>query len=243
MAGVIVALEDRELRLPDLEVPLRLDALVPGSGPWEVEIGFGKGKYLLRRAAENQDVRFLGIEVAGEYFRRVRSRVEKRGLRNVMLLRGEALYLLSAILPSSFASAVHVYFPDPWPKARHHGRRLFDAETVDLVLGLLDAGGVLYVATDFLEYGDAISEIFEEIPGASLRRREGPWGGSPRTNYEAKYLGEGRPIRRFEVVRSRDSGSAEPHPRASRGLKVAIRDARDASDCDEPVVGDGEPPT
>jgi tRNA (guanine-N7-)-methyltransferase len=238
MAGVTVALGDRELRLPDLEVPLRLDALVPGPGPWEVEIGFGKGRYLLRRAAEERGVRFLGIEVAGEYFRRVRSRMAKRGLRNMLLLRGEALYLLSAILPSAFASAVHVYFPDPWPKARHHERRLFDTGTVDLVMGLLEAGGVLYVATDFLEYGETILEIFEELPGAALHHVEGPWDGAPRTNYEAKYLREGRPIRRFEVVREDDPGSTEPHPRASRRLRVAIRDVRVATRSDDPTAAD-----
>mgnify|MGYP000025312514 CR=1 FL=1 len=90
--------------------------------------------HLLGAAAEPEH-RFLGLEVAGEYYRLVRRRMVRRRIRNLVLVRGEALYLLSAVLSSGFASAVHVYFPDPWPKARHHARRLFDSETVDLVIG------------------------------------------------------------------------------------------------------------
>ena len=126
---------------------LELDELLPG-GPWEVELGFGKGRYLLRRAEESRERRFLGIEVAGKYYRLAATRAERRGLENLLLIRGEALYALSALLPSGFAEAAHVYFPDPWPKSRHQKRRLFDRETVDLVLGTLARGGRLFFATD-----------------------------------------------------------------------------------------------
>jgi tRNA (guanine-N7-)-methyltransferase len=186
--------------LAGLPAPLSLDALVPGTGEWEVEIGFGKGRYLLRRSQEDPGRRFLGLEIAGEYHAIFVDRARRRGLTNWMALRGDALYFMGAVLPTGFASVVHVYFPDPWPKSRHHKRRLFDPQTVDLVLGLLRPGGRLSFATDFLEYGEIVMEILTAHPGLRVTRREIPWDEGPRTNYEAKYIVEGRPILRAEAV-------------------------------------------
>ncbi|HXO27318.1 MAG TPA: hypothetical protein VOA80_08245, partial [Thermoanaerobaculia bacterium] len=164
------------------------------------EIGFGKGRYLLRRCLEHPERRFAGIEQVAEYHRLFVSRARRRGAPNWLALRGEALYLLASVLPRGFAAAVHVYFPDPWPKARHHKRRLFDAETVDLVIGLLAPGGRLYFATDFLDYGELVLELLAGYPGLAVTRREGPWDEGPRTNYEAKYVAQGRPILRLEAA-------------------------------------------
>ena len=138
MSDVEISTGGRRLSLPQVSAPLDLNALVVGEGAWEVEIGFGKGRYLIRRAADDPGARFLGIEMAGAYYRLAVGRAGKRELDNLLLIRGEALFVISALLPRGFARAVHVYFPDPWPKARHHRRRLFDPETVDLVLGLLE---------------------------------------------------------------------------------------------------------
>jgi tRNA (guanine-N7-)-methyltransferase len=185
--------------LDQLSAPLRLADLAPGGREWEVEIGFGKGRYLLRRCVEHPERSFVGIEQVAEYHRLFVSRARRRGLRNWLALRGEALYLLSSVLPRGFAAAVHVYFPDPWPKARHHKRRLFDPETVDLVIGLLAPAGRLYFATDFLDYGELVLELLAGYPGLAVARREGPWDEGPRTNYEAKYMAMGRPILRLEA--------------------------------------------
>jgi len=204
--------------LAALGAPLPLAALVPGGGEWEVEIGFGKGRYLLRRCMEEPARRFLGIELAAEYCDRLVSRARRRGLANWVALRGEALYLLAAVLPAGFAAGVHVYFPDPWPKSRHHKRRLFDPETVDLVLGLLRPGGRLAFATDFLEYGERVREILATYPGLDVAVRDRPWDEGPRTNYEAKYLQEGRPILRLEAALH---GPAVLHPQGRAGVLVA----------------------
>ena len=190
----------------------------PGGGPWEVEIGFGKGRYLLRRAALEPEVRFLGIEIAGEYFRLVARRLVRRHLANVVLLAGEAQYFAGAILPRAFARAVHIYFPDPWPKQRHHRRRLFAPDSLDLVQGLLAPGGRLYFATDFLAYGEEVRQLLVSHPGTQVVVRDGPWPDGARTNYEAKYIVEGRPILRLEVA---FSGGAVPHPRGLLDLLVA----------------------
>ena len=205
--------------LDELPAPLDLDALVSGDGLWEVELWFGKGRYLLDRALAEPGRRYMGIEMAGKYFRILARRAERRGAGNLLLLHGEALYIVSALLPPGFARAVHVYFPDPWPKGRHHKRRLFDVETVDLVLGLLAPGATLYFATDHLDYAAVVDEILTTHPSIEVDELEGPWPGGARTNYEAKYVAEGRPIRRFEIcVRQ---GESCLHPLGRAGVLAA----------------------
>jgi len=207
--------------LEELQVPLDLGELIPGRKDWEVEIGFGKGRYLLRRAREKPEAGFVGVEVASAYYRLASKRARRRHLENIVLIRGEALYLLAASLPVEFASAVHVYFPDPWPKARHQKRRLFDAETVDLVLGLLSPGGSLYFATDHLDYGTVVYNILKEHPAVEVRVIEELWPDGARTNYEAKYIQEGRPILRLEILRTAEEAAELLHPHGHAGVTSA----------------------
>jgi tRNA (guanine-N7-)-methyltransferase len=221
---------DAEWALATAGAPAELDRLVPGAGAWELEIGFGKGRYLLRRAGETPGRRYLGIEIAGQYFRILVERARKRRLANLLAVRGEALYLLSAVLPRGFADAVHVYHPDPWPKSRHHKRRLFDPETLDLVVGALAPGGSLYFETDHLDYGELVAEILEAHPAVFVRRLEGGWPDGPRTNYEAKYVEEGRPILRLAVTAGPEPAAL--HPDGVAGVVSALR--RPGSEEEEP---------
>lgn len=211
----------RQLALQEVPQPLCLDELLPGRGGFEVEIGFGKGRYLLERALAHPERRFLGIEVASKYFRLLDRRAGRRGLDNLLRIRGEALYLLAAILPRGFAEVLHVYFPDPWPKSRHHKRRLFDPETVDLVLGVLVPGGELFFATDHLEYGEEVYELLEGFPDLTVERRAEPWADGARTHYEAKYVAAGRPILRLTA---RLAAGAPPglHPLGQAGILSAV---------------------
>lgn len=212
---------DGDATLADFPVPLPLDEIVPGTGEWEVELGFGKGKYLLQRCQADPGRRFLGIEVASEYHGHFVERARSRGLANWVALRGDALFLLSAAVPTGFASVLHVYFPDPWPKSRHHKRRLFDPQTVDLVLGLLRPGGKLCFATDFLAYGELVMEILEGYPGLTMERRATVWDEGPRTHYEGKYVLEGRPILRAEGILRREEERAPLHPAGATALLAA----------------------
>jgi tRNA (guanine-N7-)-methyltransferase len=243
---VAVATAAGERSLGELPVPLDLDALVAGDGPWEVELGFGKGRYLLRRAGEDPGRRFLGVEVASKYYRRLAERVARRGLANLIAVRGEAIYLLSAVLPRAFAAALHVYFPDPWPKSRHHKRRLFDPETVDLVLGLLVPGGRLCFATDFLDYGEEVAAILAGHPQVGLRRLAGRWPDGARTNYEAKYEREGRPILRLEAtLGAAGAGAADGaslHPAGAAAVLAAVCTAPAESSLDMRNGRDGARP-
>lgn len=218
---LLVASPAGELTLADLRPPLELDALLPGGEGWEVEIGFGKGRYLLRRAAAEPRGRFLGIEVASKYFRLAAERARRRGLGNLLLLRGEAEGVLTSVLPRGFARAVHVYFPDPWPKSKHQRRRLLDAESVDLVLGLLRPGGVLWFATDFLAYGERVAALLAAHPRAQVRLLADGWPEGARTNYEAKYVAAGRPILRLQVTWEGGEGRQALHPDGVAGLVSA----------------------
>jgi tRNA (guanine-N7-)-methyltransferase len=203
----------------DLGAPEALDRLVPGPGAWEIELGFGKGRFLLARAAAEPAQRFLGIEAAGEYFRLAAGRLRRRGLANVALLQGDALALLATAVPPAFAEAVHVYFPDPWPKSRHAQRRLLQRETLDVLLGVLAPGGRLLVATDHAAYAAEIRDLLEGCAALAVERFDAGWPGGPRTNYEAKYVALGRPIVRFEAVLS---GGPAPIPAGLEKLVVAF---------------------
>ncbi len=228
MPPQLAAWSRHEVELRALTAPLALGEMVEGDGPWEVELGFGKGRYLLQHATARPACRYLGVEVASRYYRLVRRRMMHRRLSNVVLLRGEALYLLTTALPAAFAAAVHVYFPDPWPKSRHQKRRLFDADTVDLVLGLLSPGGRLSFATDALDYGEQVAELLASYPGVELVHLD-RWPEGPRTNYEAKYERVGRPILRLEAT---SRAPLDLHP-AGRPAIVAAPQPPPDPDCEE----------
>lgn len=213
--------------LQQLPAPPNLDALLPGEGPWVVEIGYGKGRYLLKQVLEQPQRRFLGIEIVSKYWRLLADRVKKRGAKNLVNVRGEALSILATALPRGFAAEVHVYFPDPWHKTRHHRRRLFDPETIDLLLGALAPGGKLIFATDYLEYGGIVRGILESHPDLEVTVHAGEWPGGARTNYEAKFIEEGRPILRL-VAQLREGASASRlHPAGEGRLANAWAPHRD----------------
>ncbi|MFQ5526645.1 MAG: tRNA (guanine(46)-N(7))-methyltransferase TrmB [Thermoanaerobaculia bacterium] len=225
MLPVRIAVQGEEWTLAETESPLRFGSFFAGAPPsvWEVEIGFGKGRYLLAQARARPEVGFVGIEVASKYYRSVRHRC--RELPNLVLLRGEAVYLMASVLPPDFARAVHVYFPDPWPKSRHHGRRLFEPESLDLILRLMEPGGSLLFATDSQDYGAMVRRLLEEHPGLSVTDAGDQWGVLPRTHYEDKYQREGRAIVRLEA--RLDSRAELVHPRAGLGVVAAVAQWRD----------------
>jgi tRNA (guanine-N7-)-methyltransferase len=170
-------------------------------GRIEVEIGIGKGRFLLALAEARPDLSLLGVEWANEYLRIAETRAMKRGLANVRFVRVDAKRLVERAIPGGSVSAYYVFYPDPWPKKRHHKRRFFQTGTVDALARTLVLGGTLHVATDHEEYWSAIEPLldchaaFDRLPQFGGEEFPLP-PDAPLTNFEAKYEAEGRTRRR-----------------------------------------------
>jgi len=163
--------------------------------PLIVEIGSGKGRFLIGTATERPDVNLIGIEKSLHYHRLIRDRVAKRSLTNVRLINHDAFLVMRDMLPAASVSEMHIYFPDPWPRKREQKRRIIRPEVLCEIKRVLIPGAPGIYVTDHKEYYEVaaprIAEVFR-----SEAREPGP-DDPPRTNYEAKYRAEGRAI--YEV--------------------------------------------
>ena len=125
----------------------------------EVDLGCGKGRFLLARAAKFPEVNYLGIDRMLRRIRKVDNRARRLDLGNIRLLRVEAYYAVAYLLPPESVSVYYIFFPDPWPKARHEGHRLFNAKFLDALHETMSDGGVAHVATDHGPYFEQLSQI------------------------------------------------------------------------------------
>ncbi len=163
--------------------------------PVELEIGSGKGLFLINAATRDVRCNFLGIELARKYAKLAAERLARRNLTNARVWRGDARFVLGRLVPAASLRAVHVYFPDPWWKKRHKKRRVFTDVLVTQIARTLQPGGQLFIASDVEEYFTlmraliAASDHFEE--------NVDPWPGEAGesadylTNFERKYRIEG----------------------------------------------------
>jgi tRNA (guanine-N7-)-methyltransferase len=166
------------------------------TGPVEIEVGIGKGRFLLAAAAARPDVLHLGVEWANKYLRVAESRALKRGLENVRFARLDARELVRAA-PDASVAAYYVFYPDPWPKKRHQKRRFLQPETLGHLARTLAPHGLLHVTTDHAGYWAAIEPLCDEHPELERLPRFGAGephlgDGAPLTNFEEKYRREGR---------------------------------------------------
>lgn len=192
---LILPLDEESVDDPVLD----LSRLFGNDRPVEVELGFGKGRFLLDAAARHPEVNYLGVEWAGKYLRLTLERARRRGLSNLRFVHGDAREFVEFFLPSASVRALHIYFPDPWPKKKHHKRRLLSGSFLAEAARILEPGGRLWLATDHDGYHDAIQEDLLSCHG-QLRPVDAPWEGA-RTNYENKFLQGGRPIHRQVLQR------------------------------------------
>jgi tRNA (guanine-N7-)-methyltransferase len=177
-----------------------LDPSVPFSGhPFHIEIGSGKGTFLVQEARLRPDVDFLGIESAAAFYRYAADRVRRHGLANVRMLRGDAVEFLRFWCTDEVADVIHLYFSDPWPKKRHHKRRVVQDESLAEFHRVLKRDGELRLVTDHVElarwyeeHAERNARLFERcdfMPPASAQP-----GEVVGTNYERKFAVEGRAI-------------------------------------------------
>lgn len=163
--------------------------------PVILEIGSGKGRFLIATATERPDVNVIGIEKALHYHRLIRDRVLKRHLPNIRLINHDAFLVLRDMIPDASLAELHIYFPDPWPRKKEQKRRIIRPEVLQEIRRVLVEGGSAIYVTDHQSYFEAAAPLIE-AEFRSERRTPGP-DDPPRTNYEAKYRVEGRPI--YEV--------------------------------------------
>lgn len=163
--------------------------------PVILEIGSGKGRFLISTAMERPELNLLGVEKSLHYHRLIRDRVAKRHLQNIRLINHDAFLVLRDMVPDASLAEIHIYFPDPWPRPKEQKRRIIRAEVLEQIRRtLVDGGSAIYV-TDHREYFEVAAPMIEQHFRAE-RRIPGP-DDAPRTNYEAKYRAEGREI--YEV--------------------------------------------
>ena len=185
--------------------PLDLDELFGDRAPKVLEIGFGMGDTLAATAAAEPGRDFLGIEVHTPGIGNLLALIQDQNLPNVRVARGDAMHLVHRLAPGSL-DAVHIYFPDPWPKARHHKRRLVQPANVALLRDRLRPGGVLHCATDWPDYAEAMAATLDADPGLELLDHDR--AGRPETKFERRGAGAGRPITDLRYRRRTGNGSS-----------------------------------
>lgn len=145
--------------------PLDLVELFPGrSAPLEVELGSGDGSFVVGYAAAHPECNILAVERLLGRLRKIDRKGQRLKLGNLRAMRVEAGYLMEYLLPPNSARAVHVYFPDPWPKRKHRKNRLINARFTELALRVLQPGGIVYLRTDDPDYFAQMVEVFGANP-------------------------------------------------------------------------------
>jgi tRNA (guanine-N7-)-methyltransferase len=182
------------------------EALFGRRAPLVLEIGCGSGEATAAMAAADPDRDYLGADVHTPGLATLLALTERAGLGNVRAARGDAVELLRDLLKPESLDAVHAFFPDPWPKVRHHKRRIIRPDVVELIRERLRPGGMLLCATDWAPYAHAMSDVLRADPG--LRDVHGGFAprpvARPVTRFERRALAAGREI--FDLVFERSTG-------------------------------------
>ena len=176
---------------------INFNAAFERTAPCVLEIGFGNGATLAQAAADNQDLNFLGIEVHKPGIGHLLQLLDKHALTNVRIICHDAVEVLQNAPATGFFRQISVFFPDPWPKKRHHKRRLIQPDFAALLASLLEENGVLHVATDWADYAGHITNV---MASQALLQRAPLHAALPRptTRFEVKGKNRGHAV--FDLV-------------------------------------------
>jgi tRNA (guanine-N7-)-methyltransferase len=181
----------RERLLPRYGIPFRaepldLAAAFARAAPTVLEVGFGMGETTAEIAQANPQTNSLGIEVHAPGVGSLLRLIEARGLANVRIIQHDAVEVVRTMIAPQSLAGIHVFFPDPWPKKRHHKRRLLQSAFARELCSRLEIGGYLHVATDWQEYADWVLEVLDQVPELDNTAQ----GFAPRPDH--------RPLTKFE---------------------------------------------
>ena len=174
----------------DENKPMDFEAIFGNRNPVVIEIGFGMGESTLKIARENPDVNYLGIEVFLYGFSKLLANAAKENLKNLKLMRFDAVQVLRDMVPDNSVDGFHLFFPDPWQKKRHHKKRLIQVPFATLLASKLKKGGYIYCVTDWEDYAKQMLEVMDNVEGLvnpyGDYAPERPW--RPETGFERKGL-------------------------------------------------------
>ena len=139
---------------------LDLPALFPNSKEVILEIGFGMGEATALLGRDFPETGYLAVEVHKPGIGKLMARIEELGLSNIRIIEGDAHPILRTMIPDKSVDGIHLFFPDPWPKKRHHKRRIVNSEFLNLIHPKLKNGGYFHIATDWVPYAEQIQEVF-----------------------------------------------------------------------------------
>lgn len=174
---------------------------IPSRKPLVLEIGSGMGETTAEIAKAHPEVDFVAVEVHGPGIGSLLNAIARNGLENLRVIRHDALEVLEHMVADGSLAAIHLFFPDPWPKKRHRKRRLVQPAFAVLAARKLAPGGVLHAATDWPEYADWMEQVFSAE--ASLEKAAKGLASKPVTKFEARGQRLGHPIRELFYRRAR----------------------------------------
>lgn len=183
--------------IPFAPVPLDLDTAFGRAAPKVLEIGFGMGETTAAIAEAHPDTDYLAVEVHTPGVGALLRRIETLGLTNVRIVQHDAVEVVERMLAPASLDGVHVFFPDPWPKKRHHKRRLLQPAFVALLASRMKPGAYLHVATDWEEYAEEVVEVLGHeaaLANTAARFAERP-ATRPQTKFETRGLRLGHRVR------------------------------------------------
>ena len=162
---------------------LNITSLFPSAEQVVLEIGFGMGEATALIARDSPNTGYLAVEVHKPGIGKLMARIEELALSNIRIIEGDAHPIITTMIPDKSVDGVHLFFPDPWPKKRHHKRRIVNTEFLALIHPKIKDGGFFHIATDWVPYAEHIAEVFAASPLFSGGVVERP---------------EWRPVTRFE---------------------------------------------
>ena len=210
----------RWLVIPDRTFPLDLGPLFDRTAPFEMEIGFGRGEFLVHRAKANPDINYIGIESAWGSIQRTLRRVAREGVTNIRVIFANAAWAIQRLFPKNVFRHIWSLFPDPWPKSRHEHHRLGHPDFFVHIARILEPGGRFTLATDDTIYA---SWLEQQWPARFFSVTMEHYSNSPRfgTKYETRWLLMGKEIQVFHWRKIRHPDLKEPEPWAMEIYKFS----------------------